>query len=783
MRVRRGFAADPLYKRIAGTWFAVCFSWWTVVCLEYRGGNGMRWIGKIFSLSLALYVFTGLYAGVALAETGEGKHVLEEIIVTGTRGEKDPFKIPRVVSVATETEIARRSPLNTADILREEAGVQAQKTTYGQGSPIIRGLTGYHTLLLIDGVRLNNSTFRSGPNQYMATVDPGQIEKMEIVRGPGSVLYGSSAMGGVINTITRSPVILPSGFSIRPHISTRFSSADSGKVARLGFSGGYDRLSFVVGGSYKDVGDLQPGKGYDIQLDNKKFLLTSEDDPEIPEGAWLMDKESPTGWKERDGDLKVSYRISDTQDIKAAYQMVRQQDIPRYDKLATGEYDEYFFDPQNRDLVYANYTAREINPFVNVLQTSLSYHRQQEGRRQQKAENSSLKETSDVVNTVGLSLQLTSLLGDRQKVTSGGEFYHDTVGSEGISTDLDTGEKKTSSWGRFPDDSKFWDMNAYVQDEVRILDNLEVTLAGRYTMFSTQADLSLRDPAFGEFESSDDAVTGSFGVVYGVTKNLNVIFNLAQGFRAPSLNDTTAVEVTNEGIDAPSPDLGSERSAGIDVGFKARFRNLSGSVSYYYTTIDGLVTRVPAEEAYQGKEIPKLYKDLQDAYEDMDVFVKDNIQEANIQGIELDMMAAIPRLPGVSAYGNLTYTHGYDVDGDQPIRREQPLGGLLGLRWNESRGRYWTEFYSRFADKQDRLSSGDRRDPRIPGTTRDTDVYDPRAYTPGWFTLNVRTGINIENWPSVTLGVENITNKRYREHGSGVDGPGINFVASVDYKY
>jgi len=709
--------------------------------------------------------------------------LFQEIAVTAVRREKDTFETPRAISVATREEIARRSPLSTVNLLQEEAGVQVQKTTYGQGSPIIRGLIGYHTLLLIDGVRLNNSTFRSGPNQYMATVDTGQIEKIEVVRGPGSVLYGSSAMGGVINTITKTPVILPSGFSISPHLSTRFSSADSGKVARLGFSGGYENLSFIIGGSYKDVGDLQPGKGYDIQLDNRKFLLTSEDDPEIPEGAWLVDKESPTGWKERDGDLKVSYRISDTQDVKLAYQMVRQQDIPRYDKLATGEYDEYFFDPQNRDLVYANYTARKINPFVDVLQTTASYHRQEEGRRQQKAGSSSLSETNDVIDTMGLSLQLTSPLGNRQKLIYGGEFYHDAVSSEKVSTDLDTCEEKTTAWGRFPDGSTFWDVNAYVQDEISILDNLEVTIAGRYTRFSTQADLSLKDPAFEEFESSGKALTGSLGLVYGITKNLNLVFNAGQAFRAPSLNDTTAVEVTNEGIDAPSPDLKPEKGVGIDVGLKARFRNFSGFITYYYNRIEGLIVRVPVDAVYKGKEMPKLCKDLQDTHEGMVVFVKDNIQKANIQGIELDLMGAIPFLPGVSAFGNLTYTHGYDAYGNQPIRREQPLNGLLGVRWDNGAGGPWIEFYSRYADKQDRLSSGDRRDPRIPGMTPDTEVDDPRAYTPGWFTLNMRTGINISNWPSLTLGVENIINKRYREHGSGIDGPGINFAASVDHRF
>ena len=746
----------------------------------------MRWIGRIcmISTALLLYVFVGPSLFCAWADVAAGTHTLEEITVTATRGEKDAFETPRAISVATEAEIERRSAASAADILREEAGVQVQKTTYGQGSPILRGLTGYHTLILIDGVRLNNSTFRSGPNQYMSTVDPYQIQKIEVVRGPGSVLYGSSAVGGVVNVITRAPAELPSRFSIHPRIYTRFSSADTGKAAHLGFSGGYGRLGFVAGGSYKEMGDLKPGKGYDIQLPNKKFLLTSESTPRnLPEGAWLVDTESPTGWRESSGDAKLIYAVSETQDMKLAYQTVRQRDVPRYDKLATGEFDVFFFDPQDRDLAYAKYTVRSPMRFIHILQASASYHRQEEGQRQQKAGSSSLKETRDIVNTFGLSLQSTSLLGRMQKLTYGGELYHDTVGSDGVTTDLGTGAKRTQAWGRFPDESTFWDVNAYFQDEIRLLENLEVGLAGRYTRYSTQADLSTRDPAFGQFESTGDAVTGSFGLVYGVTRSLNLVCNASQAFRAPSLNDTTAVEVTNEGIDAPSPDLDSERSVGIDIGLKTSTRHLSGSISYYFSRINGLVTRVAVEEAYAGRELPRLYSDLQDSYEGIPVFVKDNIEKSHIQGIEIEADGAIPFLKGVSARGNLTFTRGKDVESGHPIRLEQPVNGSFSLTWADRNGRFWVEFYSRFADRQERLSDGDRRDPRIPGLTSDPTEFDPRAGTPAWYTLNIRAGTSIISQTKLVLGVENLTNKRYREHGSGVDGPGTNFVLSADHEF
>lgn len=745
----------------------------------------MHNIKKIFTYISFIILVIHCYVYNSLAEDMNNIYTLEEITITGTRIERDTFGTPIAISVVTPNEINSYGLQTTADLLREEAGVQVQKTTAGQGSPIIRGLTGYQTLILIDGIRLNNSTFRSGPNQYMSTIDSGQLERIEVVRGYGSVLYGSSAMGGVINVLTKSPASSISGLSVHPSIFSKFSSADKGKYARLEINGGYKNFSFIAGASYKDVDDLKPGKGYDIQLPSKKLLITSQEEPKnIPQGAWLVDKLVPTGWQERNGDVKLGYKISENQNIKLAYQGVRQQDVPRYDKLGNKEFDTFLFDPQNRDLVYINYTNKYISNFLDSMQISLSYHKQEEGQKQQKAKSTSFKEITDITKSKGLSMQFDSSIGKMQKLTYGLEFYHDNVDSKSITTNLKDGKKKVSEWGTFPNDSIYWDTNVYVQDSLKLLNNLELIVAGRYTQYATRSDLSIGDPTFGIFEDSGNAIIGNIGAVLGITKSLNLTFNAGQAFRAPNLNDTTAVAVTNEGIDAPSLDLEPEQSNGIDIGLKKRSKYFSGTINYYFNRVKGLMMRVPLEKVYpNNEEMPKLYKEIQESYEGIPIFVKDNIGKANIQGIELAInWLIIPSLPYISAYGNLDFTRGKDLSNNQPIRREQPVNGLIGIRWENKDGKFWAEIYSRFAGKQDRLSDGDIRDPRIPGTTTDPKIYDPMAYSPGWYTLNIRVGFNLRNLTRLIVGVENINNRRYREHGSGVDAPGINFIANLSQK-
>jgi len=755
----------------------------------------------LINLFCIFFLLLQIGQNITHAQESEKNIRLKEIAVTATRVEKDTFRTPNAISVIGQEKIERMNAQTTPLILQETVGVFTQKTTHGQGSPILRGLTGYQTYIQVDGVRLNNSTFRSGPNQYLATINSENLQRVEVLRGPGSVLYGSGAMGGVISVFTKdADASGTKELIIKPRLLNKFASADMEKTGRLEVSGGYDRLGFIIGGGVKNVEDLRPGRGYDVQLKNRKFYLISQKPTSIPTDAWLVDVESPVGWREYSSDAKLSLKVSDNQAVNFTYQLTRQPDVPRYDKLSTKEFEVFSFAPQNRDLTYANYVVRRLVPFLDELRASVSYHRQKEGRKEVKTGKTEQRELFDTVNTFGIGVQGISLSVKKQRITAGGEFYLDTLSSQTIMTNLETKAKEVNeNWGRFPDGSKFWDLNLFAQDEIQILDRLEVTLGGRYTLFSTKADLSPHDKSFGVFKDSDFAFTGSAGVVVGILDELNLIGNVATSFRAPSLNDTTAVEVTNEGVDAPSPDLEPEKGLTVEGGFKARSKYFSGSVIYYFSQIKDLVTRIPVEEACEGQTPPKLYTDIQTAYPELDVFVQDNIDETQIQGVEIDGFTPITN--EWSIFGNLTLTRGKVtvLNGKAPdpkkpwearIRREPPFNGMLGVRFEEKNDRFWGEFFARGAVKQDRLSNGDIRDPRIPGLTRDVEEvkFDENgrttdAGTPGWFTLNIRGGMRLTEYNRLTIGIENILNRRYREHGSGVDGPGVNFIVSLDNRF
>ena len=742
---------------------------------------------------------------------------VEEVAVTATRAEKEPFNTPNAITVINLKQLERTNAEHGSNLLRDSVGVIAQETTVGQGSPMLRSLTGYQTLIQVDWVRLNNSTFRSGPNQYTATIGPEMLDRAEVLLGSSSMLYGSGAMGGVVSYFTKAVPINPAQetLNIQPRLLARYSTATQEKLGRLEVAGNQGKFGFLVGGGVRDYGDITPGSGYDLHYKNRKYEIVND----MPSGVklyaydevqviskdnipdkWLIETEGPLGWRAFNADAKFGYQLNDTSNINVAYQMWRQPQTPRYDKIAPQEFEEFFFEPQNRDLVYANYLLTPTEGNIDTFRVTASYHRQKEGRNEVVRGATARRQRYDTVNTIGLSTQAVSSILPRQRLVGGAEFYFDTIQSRTVKTDggkEDVDEEK----GRFINGSQFWDASLYLQDEIRVHDRIELTLGGRATFYQTNADLSVRDPAFDAFNVFDNSLTGSTGVVVGLTDSLNFVSSIATAFRAPSLNDTTAVEVTNEGVTAPSPDLRPEASWTAEVGFKAKHSYFRGALTLFYSRVSDLVARRSVQEAYEekGEPIPQLHQDLIRQYEGIDVLVFDNVDEAQFQGIEF--AGRVPIQPTLSIFGNAALLRGevLTIGGKAPdpkkpwearTRREPPLNGIIGVQWEPLNTQYWAMFFVRGAAEQRRLNRSDIRDPRIQGSTRDpAEVkFDANgaaidAGTPAWFTLNVRGGVKLFDYTRLTLSLDNLLNKRYRQHGSGVNAPGFNVSLSLDNRF
>lgn len=663
---------------------------------------------KLYSLNALSLAALAVFSGQPCAADNESA---PEMVVTATRVEREVFNTPQAVTVLDDLAVQEANAGATPDLLAGAAGVLIQKTNPGGGSPYIRGLTGKQVLILVDGVRVNNSNYRFGPHQYLNTIDPNLVERVEVVRGPSSVLYGSDALGGVINVTTRRRADFSTKHAAEGLIVLHGASADASLAGRLQVEGNFNQLGYIGGISGKRFNSL--------------------------EGGGDVGEQRPTAYDELDGDLKINYRLGGGGELIFAHQYNRQYDVPKTSEVTLGDKLKFNYEPQLRTLSYLEYRGRydEAAP-VSGIKLNVSYNRQQEGEEIIKAATPSA-ETHEVtdVKTLGATAQFTSKLGRAQRLTYGFDYYRDRFDTRKSSIDLTTGAATAVTPGT-PDGSRYEGWGLYLQDELRLTDRLEAIVGARYAHFEASGAIGAN-----QLSLSDGDLTGSVNGLYRLAPRWNLVAGLAQGYRAPSMEDFFGrVDFVTE---IPNTQLRPERSLNKEIGVKYYTPHTSGDFYLFHTSYDDLIDRVSVAPGVNQRQ---------------------NIQRAVIKGVELGVKHTFSKR--WSATGNLSYTWGEDRDTRQPLRRIPPLNGSLHLRYAPDE-RTWYEVYSLFADRQDRLSPGDLTDPRIPA-----------GGTPGYGTFNLKAGFKPASGQDLVVSLENLTNAKYKTHGSGVYAPGLNLAVT-----
>lgn len=671
---------------------------------------------------------------------------LEEFIITATRNKKRTVDVSFPLNIVEQDVIQKRNAKTSAEALREETGIFVQKTNHGGGSAILRGLSSNQILLLVDGIKLNNSTYRLGNHQYLTTVDNNSIQRIEVVRGPTSVLYGSDALGGTINLLTQKPSLLTkdSELQFSGKLNSRFASADQEKTSHVQFSVFNNKIAFQSGFSYKDYGDLKRGS-----FGGNSKLETSTDGK----------KQSPTGFEAIDFDGKIIFQFTKKQSIVLAHQTSKQFEVPRYDKYESQSNVLWIYKPQNRYLSYLTYENSLQNKLVKFLKATVSYQIQEEGRQIQKSVTSKIEKEKDKTKTLGFTLQLNSNY-QNNFFTYGFDFYKDEVKSELKNFSAENTFLSQAERGRFPDDSDYQSFGLYLQDEIRFTEKFTTILGTRYGFFDTKFTIPFDSSAalnLGTVKQDFQSLTGSVGFNFQAVKNIFLNANIGQAFRAPNLSDLTKLgESKGNTYEVPNTELEPEKMLSFDTGFKTNFPNFKSDFSVFYAKVTDLIGS--ADASFNG---------LTTIDDSIKVKSKQNIGDAYLSGVESSFKYFFRDKTNV--YGNLTYTYGQNTTSEEPVGGVPPMFGLFGFGFEKES--YSVDFFARFATKQDRLSADDKDDTRI-----------PEGGTPGWYTLNLRFGKNFGKHFYGQFSIENILDYNYREHGSGINGSGRNFIFSLEVK-
>ena len=682
----------------------------------------------------------------AMAETNQPANKSDEIIVTASRTEAKPFETAYITDVITSDDIQNRKLSRTMpEIFSSDPSVTVQKTSQGQGSPSIRGFTGFRNLLLIDGIRLNNSVFRDGPNEYWNTIDSFTIGRLEVVKGPASVLYGSDAIGGTVNVLTISPD-QSKEFSARA--SERYATADSSNVVRAEVSYAPDKsLRILAGGSGKDFNELLGGEHTGAQ--------------------------PKTGYEETDYDFKAEYLVNGQDKLVLAHQRVNQPDVWRthattsgisWQNTAIGTDKARYYNHQ-RQLTYLQYYKEDAGFLGQQAKFSLSYHSQDE-QLFRKRSNNKMERSGFDVNTLGVFAQMERATSFGNLVY-GAEFYRDNVDSFSRKYLASGAIESIEIQGPVADDAAYDLIGVFIQDEYPLKSSLNLTAGVRYTQASVDAD-KVKDPAIVTptvIALSDrwNNLSGNLRLSYLPTEQWNIFGGVSQGFRAPNLSDLTRLDIalSNE-IETPSPNLKPENYVSIETGAKTDQGRFSAQGAFFYTIINDMIVRYQTGVTITG----------------LNEVQKANVGDGSIYGFEfkadysLDATWSIFGGAGSQRGQVDTYTSP-GVKSRQPMTMIPPSMAVLGIRRTDVADRWWAELETKMADRQDRLSPLDKLNTqRI-----------PPGGTPGYTIYNLRGGLNISRNFRASLGIENLGNRDYRIHGSGNNEPGRNVIIALDARF
>jgi outer membrane receptor protein involved in Fe transport len=649
-----------------------------------------------------------------------------------TRRPTSVFRDPSEITIIDRQQLDERMPQDMFQALEREVGVLMQRTARGQASPFLRGLTGQQVLILVDGIRLNNSTFRAGANQYFNTIDPGQVERIEVLRGPQSTLWGSDAIGGAINVVTRSASPYEGDYR-GGSFTEYFSTADTGSYSRGNVEGWITNSGVFAGASYLNVNDLDRGG----DLGRQPF----------------------TSYDQYAGDVKYNYLLDNDAMITVALQHFEQDDLPRSDRFPpfvfgppAGTPRPTFFDPQQRDLAYIRLQGANPGAWVDSYMFTTSYARQKEGSREiRSATREDIGEFD--VDTLGVSLVMTTDLESFGALAYGTDYYHDDVDAFKNRLNPVNGAI-TPDTAQFPDDSYYDRFGVFTNWNLELTDRLTANTGVRYENIGVSStplisvDPPGPDPAVlvpTHISPSYQDWVGSVGLSYELTERWLLVGSISEGFRAPNLDDLVATNtlVQQAGTDIPSISLQPEHSINYEVGMKWDYRRWHSQLFVFWTDLEDNILRTPVTAG---------------------LFQRDN-RDSYLNGVEWYGEYLIT--PRWSAYGNFAYTYGKDLELNIPLSRIPPMQGIAGLRWRDTQHRNWFDIYTWLVDRQDRLNFQDLTDARI-----------PVGGTPGYQTLNLRAGRTLDRCGHhrVSLTLENIFDQAYRVHGSGVDGPGFNAI-------
>ncbi|GCC51344.1 TonB-dependent receptor [Chryseotalea sanaruensis] len=720
---------------------------------------------------------TVLKANNYMLTLAEDPLALEEIVVSGTRWSQGSANLPSRISSISNRDMALQNPQTAADLLGASGDVFIQKSQQGGGSPMIRGFSTNRLLYAVDGIRMNTAIFRSGNLQNVISLDPFATEQTEVLFGPGSVIYGSDAIGGVMSFQTLTPQLASNGRTFTSGKAVaRYASANKENTFHFDVNAGWKKWALVTSFSSNDFGDLKMGKHgpaeylrpFYVNRQDSVDVIVTNDDPLI---------QRPSGYSQINVMQKVRFVPSKAWDIQLGLHYSTTSEYSRYDRHVRyrnglPRYGEWSYGPQMWNMTNLSVTHKQANALYNQLAIRLAHQGFEESRISRDINRPSRETRIEAVQAYSANFDFVKAL-QIGTLFYGLEFVSDDVTSTGINENIATGVRGAGP-ARYPQ-ATWASYAAYANYQHTLSEKTTLQVGARYNQFMLDAtfDTSFYPFPFTTAEVNKGALTGSTGLVSKISNHFILSVNGSTGFRSPNVDDLGKVFDSADGaVTIPNPDLESEYAYNGEISLVKVFgTRVKTDLTAYYTMLENAMVRrdflLNGEDSivYDG-ELSK-------------VEAIQNAAVATVFGLQANIEIKLSEEFMLSSKFN--YQKGEEELDDgttSPSRHAAPWFGLTRLTYNTKH--VTMQFYAQYSGER-KFSDLPQEEQGKPEIYAKDENGDP--YSPGWYTLNFKANYQANDKIIIGAGLENITDKRYRPYSSGIVAPGRNMVISLTVKF
>ncbi len=711
---------------------------------------------------------------------------LKEVVILSNKWEEAKLEVPNRIETINLKEVAFQNPQTTADLLGVSGYAFIQKSQLGGGSPMLRGFATNRVLLVVDGVRMNTAIFRAGNLQNVISLDASAIEKTDILFGPVSVLYGSDAIGGVMDFHTLQPRLSD---TINKKVFTtgnafmRVSTANSEKSGHIDFNIGLKKLASVTSFTRSEYGDLRSGSvggdhyfyrtNYVITIDNKDIMV-----PNTDSSLQVGSKYSQTNFMQ-----KFLYKLNRKWSLDYGFHFSETSAYNRYDRLyvmqTSGPYKnklrwaEWYYGPQKWQMHRIGTTYTGNNLFFDNMNLTAACQLFEESRYDREFMYRELRMQKEQVQAYSLNLDLGKTINEEISLSYGFEGVFNRVHSVASLTHVVTKEID-STVTRYPDGSTWESYGAYMSLKYKLSDKICFNGGVRYSDYIIKADF---DTTFFPFPfthtyMTNDAFNGSLGLIYTPFDSWQMYINGASGYRAPNIDDMGKVFESTPGyLVVPNPNLKSEKVYNAEFGTVKTFGTfLKVDFAAYYTLLkDGMERK---DFIFNGDTTIRYLGNKSR------IQAVQNVTQIQVHGLQAGVEFFYK---GIGLKSNISYQNGKEQAPDSliyyPLRHAAPTFGSTHLSYEHKKFRL--DFYAVYNSKMDyedmalteRLNASYARD------------ENGHTYVASWYTINFKTSVTLNQYVTLTAGVENIADILYRPYSSGINAPGRNYILSLRTRF